>query len=61
LIVFDASAVVSAALKADSTPERALLRAEEVETTRHRAVRLANFPAVREETLIDYNNSQLYS
>jgi len=31
LIVFDASAVVSAALKADSTPERALLRAEEVD------------------------------
>ena len=31
MIVFDASAVVSAALKADSTPERALLRAEEVD------------------------------
>jgi putative PIN family toxin of toxin-antitoxin system len=31
LIVFDASTVVSAALKADSTPEHALLRAEEVE------------------------------
>jgi len=31
LIVFDASAVVSAALKADSVPERALLRAEEVD------------------------------
>jgi len=28
LIVFDASAVVSAALRADSVPERALLRAE---------------------------------
>jgi predicted nucleic acid-binding protein len=31
LIIFDASALVSAALKADSVPERALLRAEEVE------------------------------
>ncbi len=31
MIVFDASAVVSAALKADSVPERALLRAEEVD------------------------------
>jgi len=31
LIVFDASAVVSAALKADSASERALLRAEEVD------------------------------
>jgi putative PIN family toxin of toxin-antitoxin system len=31
LIVFDASTVVGAALKADSTPERALLRAEEVD------------------------------
>jgi predicted nucleic acid-binding protein len=31
LIVFDASAIVSAALKADSVPERALLRAEEVD------------------------------
>jgi hypothetical protein len=31
LIVFDASAVVSAALKADSVPERALLHAEEVD------------------------------
>jgi putative PIN family toxin of toxin-antitoxin system len=31
LIVFDASALVSAALKADSVPERALLRAEEVD------------------------------
>jgi putative PIN family toxin of toxin-antitoxin system len=31
LIVFDASAVVSAALKADSVPEQALLRAEEVD------------------------------
>jgi uncharacterized protein len=31
LIVFDASAVVSAALKAGSVPERALLRAEEVD------------------------------
>jgi uncharacterized protein len=31
LIVFDASAFVSAALKADSVPERALLRAEEVD------------------------------
>lgn len=29
MIVFDASAVVSAALREDSTPERALLRAEE--------------------------------
>jgi hypothetical protein len=28
LIIFDASALVSAALKADSVPERALLRAE---------------------------------
>ena len=28
MIVFDASTVVSAALKADSVPERALLRAE---------------------------------
>jgi uncharacterized protein len=31
LIVFDASTVVSAALKADSVPERALLRADEVD------------------------------
>jgi putative PIN family toxin of toxin-antitoxin system len=31
LIVFDASALVSAALKADSASERALLRAEEVD------------------------------
>ena len=31
MIIFDASALVSAALKADSTPEHALLRAEEVD------------------------------
>ena len=31
MIVFDASALVSAALKAGSVPERALLRAEEVD------------------------------
>ena len=31
MIVFDASALVSAALKVDSVPERALLRAEEVD------------------------------
>jgi putative PIN family toxin of toxin-antitoxin system len=31
LIVFDASTVVSAVLKADNVPERALLRAEEVD------------------------------
>jgi putative PIN family toxin of toxin-antitoxin system len=31
LIVFDASALVGAALKVDSIPERALLRAEEVD------------------------------
>ena len=31
MIVFDASTVVSAALKADSVPERALLRAEETD------------------------------
>ena len=31
MIVFDASAVVGAALKADSVPERALLRAEEAD------------------------------
>ena len=31
MIVFDASALVSAALKADSVPERALLRAEEID------------------------------
>ncbi len=31
MIVFDASAVVGAVLKADSIPERALLRAEEVD------------------------------
>jgi uncharacterized protein len=31
LIIFDASALVSAALKVDSVPERALLRAEEVD------------------------------
>lgn len=31
MIVFDASTVVSAILKADSIPERALLRAEEVD------------------------------
>lgn len=31
MIVFDASTIVGAALKADSVPERALLRAEEVD------------------------------
>ena len=31
MIVFDASALVGAALKVDSVPERALLRAEEVD------------------------------
>jgi hypothetical protein len=31
LIVFDASTAVGAALKSDSTPARALLRAEEVD------------------------------
>jgi uncharacterized protein len=31
LIVFDASSVISAALKADSVPEQALLRAEEAD------------------------------
>jgi putative PIN family toxin of toxin-antitoxin system len=31
LIVFDASTVISAALKSDSLPERALLRAEEID------------------------------
>lgn len=31
MIIFDASALVSAAFKADSVPERALLRAEEVD------------------------------
>jgi putative PIN family toxin of toxin-antitoxin system len=31
LIVFDASTLVSAALKADSIPERALLRAQEID------------------------------
>ena len=31
MIVFDASSIVSAALKADSNPERALLQAEEVD------------------------------
>ena len=31
MIIFDASALVSAALKTDSVPERALLRAEEVD------------------------------
>ncbi|HJU20254.1 MAG TPA: putative toxin-antitoxin system toxin component, PIN family [Stellaceae bacterium] len=31
MIVFDASAFISAALKADSVPEQALLRAEEVD------------------------------
>ena len=31
MIVFDASSIVSAALKADSIPERALLQAEEVD------------------------------
>jgi uncharacterized protein len=31
LIIFDASALVSAALKVDSVPERALLRAEEAD------------------------------
>ena len=31
MIIFDASALVSAVLKADSVPERALLRAEEVD------------------------------
>jgi putative PIN family toxin of toxin-antitoxin system len=31
LIVFEASALISAALKVDSVPERALLRAEEVD------------------------------
>lgn len=31
MVIFDASALVSAALKADSVPERALLRAEELD------------------------------
>jgi predicted nucleic acid-binding protein len=31
LIVFDASTIISAALKADSIPERAMLRAEEID------------------------------
>jgi hypothetical protein len=31
LIIFDASALVGAALKADSVPERALVRAEEID------------------------------
>lgn len=31
MIVFDASAMVGAALKLDSVPERALLRAEDVD------------------------------
>ena len=31
MIVFDASTVVSAALKVDSVPERALLRADEID------------------------------
>ena len=46
MIVFDASAVVSAALKADSTPERALLRAEEVDLFALSAVVVAEITTV---------------
>lgn len=42
MIVFDASTLVSAALKADSVPERALLRAEETDV-------IALSPAVEAE------------
>jgi putative PIN family toxin of toxin-antitoxin system len=50
LIVFDASTLVGAALKEDSTPERALLRAEEVACSHSRLrlmPRLPGFWAVR--------------
>jgi uncharacterized protein len=48
LIVFDASALVSAALKGDSVPERALLGAEEVDV-------FALSPAVEREIVEVFN------
>ena len=48
MIVFDASALVSAALKVDSVPERALLRAEEVDV-------FALSPAVEREIVEVFN------
>ena len=48
LIIFDASALVSAALKVDSVPERALLRAEEVDV-------FALSPAVEKEIVEVFN------
>jgi len=48
LIIFDASALVSAALKVDSVPEHALLRAEEVDV-------FALSPAVEKEIVEVFN------
>jgi hypothetical protein len=44
LIVFDASTIVSAVLKADSVPERALLRAEETDVLALSAAVTRRFP-----------------
>jgi uncharacterized protein len=52
LIVFDASALISAALKVDSVPERALLRAEEVDV-------FALSPAVEREIVEVLNRPKL--
>ena len=52
MIVFDASALVSAALKADSVPERALLRAEEVDV-------FALSPAVEREIVGVFSRPKL--
>lgn len=48
MIIFDASALVSAALKVDSVPEHALLRAEEVDV-------FALSPAVEKEIVEVFN------
>lgn len=48
MIVFDASALISAALKVNSVPERALLRAEEVDV-------FALSPAVEREIVEVFN------
>jgi hypothetical protein len=54
LIVFDASVVVSAALKLDGVPERALLRAEEVDVFALSASVDAELAAVLARPTTDY-------
>ena len=56
MIIFDASALVSAALKADSVPERALLRAEEVDVFALSAAvdaEIAGVPLARRERVLE--------